>query len=181
MTLERYFIDDYSRLKADNERLKAELMQFQANAGNHEYGITDLHQRAKAVKGSVISEYYVLSRIEGGYLKPDEVRGWLEMDDAQLFGAVNGRTADYTTILEYTEHEFQYTLMVKESRTEWVAVSDGKKNSNLICMEGTEFYENEWFPAERKEEFKSWLLETLRERLQEGLERWEKKQEATAE
>ena len=176
VTLEQYFIEDYKQLKAENDKLKSELAQFQANAGNHEYGITDLHQRAAAVKGSVISDYYVTSRIENGYLKPDEVRGWIEMDDAQLFGAVNGKRADYTTILEYTEHEFQYTLMVKESRTEWVAVCDGNRNSSLIEMNTGEFCENEWVPAERKDEFKAWLLELLRDELREGLARWEKKQ-----
>lgn len=176
-TLEQYFIEDYKRLKVENEQLKSDLAQYQANAGNHEYGITDLHQRAMAVKGSVISDYYVTSRIEGGYLKPGEVRGWLEMDDVQLFDAVKGKKADYTAILELEEHEFQYTLLVKESMTEWVAVSDGNRDSRLINMKESEFCENTWFPAERKDEFKSWLLDLLREELRSGLERWEKKQE----
>lgn len=181
VTLEQYFIEDYRRLKAENDQLKSELARFQANAGNHEYGITDLHQRTAAVKGSVISDYYVTSRIEGGYLKPDEVRRLIEMDDAQLFDAVKGKRADYTPILEYEEHEFQYTLMVKESRTEWVAVSDGNRNSNLVDMKESEFCENTWFPAERKDEFKAWLLDILRDELREGLARWEKKKQSEPE
>ena len=172
-TLEQYFIEDYKRLKAENDELKVKLAAFEANAGNHEYGITDLHQRSKAVKGSVISEYYVDARLRDGDLDEAEVRDWLEWDDEKLFEHVRGRNANYTTLLSFEEHEFQYTLFVKESRTEWAAVSDGKVNSGLLTISDGEFYENEWFAFERKDEFKAWLVEAFRESLRGGLERHE--------
>ena len=176
-TLEQYFIEDYKRLKSRNEILAEELRKYEMNAGNHEYGITDLHQRCKAVRGQVISSYYVNNRLKDGYLKEDKVREWVELPDAELFGEVNGKTAQYTTILEFKEHEFQYTLAVKESRTEWIAVSDGKRDSSLIELEKGDFCENTWFSAERGDEFKSWLLDLLRDELGEGLERYESEKE----
>lgn len=176
-TLEQYFIEDYKRLKARNRILEEDLRKYEANAGNHEYGITDLHQKYKAVKGQVISEYYVASRLKSGYLKEDEVREWIGLPDEKLFGKVNGKTADYTTILEFKEHEFQYTLAVKESRTEWIAVSDGNRDSRLIEIDDGDFCENTWFSAERLDEFKAWLLDLLRENLGEGLERYEQEKE----
>lgn len=173
-TLEQYFIEDYKRLKAENDELKTELAAFQANAGNHEYGITDLHQRYKAVRGSLVSSYYVKSWLKDGKLKEETVRAWLEWDDGKLFDYADGKSIDYSTLVSFEEHEFQYTLFVKESRTEWTAVSDGKVNSGLVKVEDGEFDENEWYPHEREDDFKEWLVESFRDVLREGLERWEK-------
>lgn len=175
-TLEQYFIEDYKRLKVESDEFKTRLAAFEANAGNHEYGITDLHQRTKAVRGEVISSYYVRCRLRDGKLKEADARGWLELDDEALFERVAGRSVDYTTILKYEEHEFQYTLFVKESRVEWVAVSDGKKNSDLLEINGGEFDESSWFAIDRAEEFKAWLVGELRISLREGLEEYEQEQ-----
>lgn len=168
-TLEQYFIEDYKRLKITNEELTKELHKYEAEADNHGYGITDLHRKYKAVKGSVISDWYVKSRLDGGYLTEGEVGKFLEMSDDELFEKANGKSVNYMTILEIEEHEFQYTLMVKESRVEWVAVSDGKKGSALIEIDDGELCEGTWFSAERKDELKAWLLECLRENLEDGL------------
>lgn len=174
-TLEQYFIEDYKRLKAENESLKLDLARYEADAGNHEYGITDLHRRSKAVKGSVIRQYYVTSRLKGGYIDADAVRKWLALPDDELFAKLRGKMADFTKILDYEEHEFQYTLMVKESRTEWVAVSDGNEGSDLVRLDGDEFCEDKWFGADRADELKAWLLGCLRESLEKGLGEYEKK------
>lgn len=175
-TLEQYFIEDYKRLKAENDDIKAKLAAFEANAGNHEYGITDLHQRFKAIRGSVIESYYVRARLKDGKLKPEAVRSWIELDDESLFAKTNGKSADYTRILDYEEHEFQYTLMVKESRTEWVAVSDGNKNSKLETIYDGDFSEGDWYDAARSDDFKRFLAQELRCNLREGLADWEKEQ-----
>lgn len=172
-TLEQYFIEDYKRLKAENDDLKAKLAAFEANAGNHEYGITDLHQRSKAVKGSVISDYYVNIRLRDGKLKEDTARSWLEMSDADLFKKVNDKSVDYSTLLKLEEHEFQYTLFVKESRTEWVSVCDGNRDSKLETVDEGDFCEDTWFSIDRADEFKAWLLGEFRYNLREGLERYE--------
>lgn len=176
-TLEQYFIEDYKRLKEKVDELSVKLMAYEANAGNHEYGITDLHQRCKAVRGRVISSYYVSIRLKDGYLKEDKVREWVDLPDAELFGEVNGKMANYTTILEFEEHEFQYTLAVKESRTEWIAVSDGKRGSSLIELAKGDFCESTWFSAECGDEFKAWLLECLRDELKDGLKQYENEKE----
>ena len=176
-TLEQYFIEDYKRLKAENGELKSKLAMFEANAGNHEYGITDLHQRFKAVRGDVMASYYVENRLRDGKLKEGTVRSWLEMDDEKLFEAVEGRSVDYTRLLSFEEHEFQYTLFVKESRVEWTAVCDGNKDSRLETIDGGDFCENTWFSIERAGDFKAWLLEAFRENLREGLERHESRKE----
>lgn len=172
-TLEQYFIEDYKRLKAENGELKSKLAMFEANAGNHEYGITDLHQRCKAVRGDVMASYYVENRLRDGKLEEGTVRSWLEMDDEKLFEAVEGRSVDYTRLLSFEEHEFQYTLFVKESRIEWTAVCDGNKDSRLETIDGGDFCENTWFAIDRADDFKAWLLEEFRENLREGLERYE--------
>ena len=176
-TLEQYFIEDYKRLKTENGELKSKLAMFEANAGNHEYGITDLHQRCKAVRGDVMASYYVENRLRDGKLKEDAVRSWLEMDDEKLFEAVEGRLVDYTRLLSFEEHEFQYTLFVKESRVEWTAVCDGNRDSRIETIDGGDFCENAWFSIERADDFKAWLLEAFRENLREGLERHESRKE----
>lgn len=176
ITLEQYFIEDYKRLKIENDGLKTRLAAFEANAGNHEYGITDLHQRTKAVRGEVISAYYVRCRLKDGKLKEADARGWLELDDEALFERVAGRSVDYSTILKYEEHEFQYMLFVKESRTEWTAVSDWKKNSNLLEINDGEFDESSWFAVDRADEFKAWLLGELRDNIREALDNFEQEQ-----
>lgn len=172
-TLEQYFIEDYKRLKAENDEIKSKLAAFEANSGKHEYGITDLQQRSRAVRGSVISDYYVNIRLRDGKLKEETARRWLEMGDDELFKAVNGKSVDYSTLLKLEEHEFQYTLFVKESRTEWVSVCDGKRDSKLETIDDGEFCEDTWFSIDRADEFKAWLLEEFRENLREGLERYE--------
>lgn len=172
-TLEQYFIEDYKRLKSENDELKSKLAMFEANAGNHEYGMTDLHQRSKAVMGDVMSTYYVASRLKDGKLEEGTVRSWLEMDDEELFDAVEGKSVDYTTLVSLKEHEFQYTLFVKESRCEWTSVCDGKESSRLETINDGDFCENVWFAIDRADDFKAWLLEEFRENLREGLERYE--------
>lgn len=172
-TLEQYFIEDYKRLKSENDELKSKLAMFEANAGNHEYGITDLHQRFKAVRGDVMASYYVENRLRDGKLKEGTVRSWLEMDDEKLFEAVEGKSVDYTRLISFEEHEFQYTLFVKESRVEWTAVCDGNKDSRLETINDGDFCENTWFAIDRADDFKAWLLEEFRENLREGLERHE--------
>ena len=172
-TLEQYFIEDYKRLKAENDDLKSKLAAFEANSGKHEYGITDLQHRSKAVRGNVISDYYVSNRLKDGKLKEETARSWLEMADDDLFEAVNGKSVDYTTLLKLEEHEFQYTLFVKESRTEWVSVCDGKHDSKLETIDEGDFCEETWFSIDRAEDFRAWLLEEFRDSLRKGLERHE--------
>lgn len=176
-TLEQYFIEDYQRLKVENDKFKTRLAAFEANAGNHEYGITDLHHKTEAVKGGVISSYYVRNRLRDGDVKKETVESWLLLDDDALFEEVKNKSVDYNTVLKWEEHEFQYTLFVKESRVEWVAVCDGNRDSDLETINEGQFDENEWFAIDRKDEFKAWLLGELRYNLKAGLGDYEKELE----
>jgi len=92
----------------------------------------------------------------------------------ELFDAVEGKCVDYSKCIDYEEHEFQYTLMVKESRAEWVARTDGTKDSYLYEICGSDFFENIWIDAEHADEFKVWLAQEFRENLREAVEDWEK-------
>ena len=176
-TLESYFIEDYKHQKDENAELKARLAAFEANAANHEYGISDLQHKTEAVKGGVISSYYVRNRLRDGDVKKETVESWLLLDDDALFEEVKNKSVDYNTVLKWEEHEFQYTLFVKESRVEWVAVCDGNRGSNLQTINEGQFDENEWFAIDRKDEFKAWLLGELRYNLKAGLDDYEKELE----
>ena len=174
-TLEQYFIEDYKRLKAENDELKSKLATYEANAGSHEYGITDLHQRFKAVKGSVTSSYQIkVYGLKNGKLKLETAKKWIDMGDAELFESVEGKYIDYSKCIDYEEHEFQYTLAVKESRAEWVARTDGTKNSSLYEIGESDFDEGIWIDANRADDFKVWLAQEFRENVRDAIADWEK-------
>ena len=183
-TLEQYFIEDYKKIKAENEELKEQLHQYEANSNHHEFGITDLQQRTKAVKGSLISSYYLMARLKDGKLKLDRAKKWLNLTTDEIIKKLNGISLYYTTVLSFEVHEFQYTLFVKESRTEWTAVSDGKKGSSLIQINSGEFCEDTWFSIDEIEPFKHWLASNFKEIVEETIddyEKWKAEQETVEE
>lgn len=171
-TLEQYFIEDYKRLKEENDELKARVSQYEANAGNHDYGITDLHQRYQAVRGSSTSSYYLKKELSDGYATVDEWEEWLALSDAALFEKLEGTYLKCTysePYIEFEEHEFQYTLFVKESRTELTVFSDGKQDSQLmkdyddVCMK-------EWIRASLKDQLIEVIMSCIREDMQEAID-----------
>lgn len=171
-TLEQYFIEDYKRLKEENDELKARVSQYEANAVNREYGITDLHQRCQAVRGSSTSSYYLKKELRGGHATVDEWEEWLTLGDAELFEKLKNADLKCTysePYIRFEEHEFQYTLFVKESRTEWTAFSDGKEDSRLmkvsddVCME-------KWVRASLKDQLIGVIISCIREDMQEAID-----------
>lgn len=173
-TLEQYFIEDYKHLKEENAELKARIQQYEANAGNHEYGITDLHQRYQAVRGSSASSYYLRNELRDGHATVDEWEEWLALGDAELFDKLEGTDLKCTysePYIKIEEHEFQYTLFVKESRTEWTAFSDGKQDSQLmkasddVCME-------KWTRASLKDQLIEVIMSCIREDMQEAIDKY---------
>ena len=176
-TLEQYFIEDYKRLKEENSELKARISQYEANAGNHEYGITDLHQRYQAVRGSSTSSYYLRNELRDGHAKVSEWEEWLTLRDAELFEKLEGVNLKCTysePYIRFEEHEFQYTLFVKESRTEWTAFSDGKQDSQLIKV-SDDVCLGEWVRESLKDQLIGVIMSNLRENIQEAIDDYKEK------
>lgn len=177
-TLEQYFLQDYETMKADNERLREMVRELEAGA---EYGVTDSHQKFQAVRGSTCSRWVIKDHLlKNGKMTPERMREVMALDDEALFNKYNGKTISYCIAISYEEHEFQYTLHIKESRDEWTAVTDGKENSDLLKVTprelGEDLTEDEWYPIEEAEALKTFLARNLRETMEEALDEYERKQ-----
>lgn len=178
-TLEQYFLQDYETMRADNECLRERVRELEVG---EEYGITDSHQKFQAVKGSTCSRWAIKDHLQryavlGG---PERMRETMALDDEALFNKYDGKTISYCSAISYEEHEFQYTLHIKESRDEWTAVTDGKENSNLLKITprepGEDLTEDEWYPIEEAEALKTFLARNLRETMEEALDEYEREQ-----
>ena len=177
-TLEQYFLQDYETMKADNERLREMVRELEAG---EEYGVTDSHQKFQAVRGSTCSRWVIKDHLlKNGKMAPERRREVMALDDEALFNKYNGKTISYCSAISYEEHEFQYTLHIKESRDEWTAVTDGKENSNLLKVTprepGEDLTEDEWYPIEEAEALKTFLARNLRETMEEALDEYEREQ-----
>lgn len=177
-TLEQFFLQDYEILRSENERLRDLVRELEVG---EEYGITDSHQKFRAVKGSTCSRWVIKDHLlKNGSMTPERMRETMALDDEALFGKYNGKTIGYCSAISYEEHEFQYTLHIKESRDEWTAVTDGKENSNLLKVTprepGEDLTEDEWYPIEEAEALKTFLARNLRETMEEALDEYEREQ-----
>lgn len=177
-TLEQYFLQDYETTKADNECLRERVRELEAG---EEYGVTDSHQKFQAVRGSTCSRLVIKDHLlKNGKMTPERMREVMALDDGALFNKYNGKTISYCSAISYEEHEFQYTLHIKESRDEWTAVTDGKENSNLLKVTprepGEDLTEDEWYPIEEAEALKTFLARNLRETMEEALDEYEREQ-----
>lgn len=177
-TLEQYFLQDYETTKADNECLRERVRELEAGV---EYGVTDSHQKFRAVRGSTCSRWVIKDHLlKNGKMAPERMREVMALDDEALFNKYNGKTIGYCSAISYEEHEFQYTLHIKESRDEWTAVTDGKENSNLLKITprepGEDLTEDEWYPIEEAEALKTFLARNLRETMEEALDEYGREQ-----
>lgn len=177
-TLEQYFLEDYEAMKADNERLRERVRELEAGV---EYGVTDSHQKFQAVRGSTCSRWVIKDHLlKNGKMTPERMREVMALDDEALFNKYNGKTISYCSAISYEEHEFQYTLHIKESRDEWTAVTDGKENSNLLKVTprelGEDLTEDEWYPIEEAEALRAFLAQNFRQSMGEALDEYEREQ-----
>lgn len=178
-TLEQYFLQDYEETKVENERLRERLRELEDHG--HDFGVTDLHRKFQAVKGSTCSRWVIKDYLlKNGKMTPEKTRETMALDDEALFRKFNGKSLNYYSAISYEEHEFQYTLHIKESRDEWTAVTDGKNNSNLLKITprelGEDLCEDEWYPIEEAEAIKAFLAQNLRETMEEALDEYEREQ-----
>jgi hypothetical protein len=178
-TLEQYFLQDYEVVKDENERLKNRLRKLED--GGHDFGITDLHRKFQAVRGSTCSRWVIRDYLlKNGKMTPEKMREVMALDDETLFVKFRDRTLGYYEAIKYEEHEFQYTLYVKESRDEWTAVTDGKINSGLLKItdreEEEDLCEDEWYPIWEAEYVKEFLAQNLRKLMEEALDEYEREQ-----
>lgn len=178
-TLEQYFLQDYEMTKVENERLRERLRELE-DVG-HDFGVTDLHRKFQAVKGSTCSRWVIKDYLlKNGKMTPERMREVMALDDEALFRKFNGKTLNYYEAISYEEHEFQYTLFIKESRDEWTAVTDGKKGSHLLEIRprkmGEDLCEDKWYPIGEADAVKAFLAQNFRELMEEALDEYEREQ-----
>lgn len=175
-TLESWFLRDYERLKDENAALKEQVAAYESRFDG--YGITDLHRRTKAVICEVSSAWVFSEQLlENGKYTVGQVEGFIADGDAELFERFDGMTLGYYTAASIQETEFQYTLRVHETRTDWTGVTDGKKESKIIVLADPDkgFCTGTWFPAECRDAMVPFVAGLLRDMLKDAIARYEKK------
>lgn len=178
-TLEGWFLRDYERLKDENERLKEQMAAYEAKMDG--YGITDLRRRTKAVMCEVTSAWtFSEYLLENGRYTVRQVEDFIAEDDAELVERFDGMTFGYYTAASIRETEFQYTLRIHETRTDWIGVTDGKKESKIIALADPDggFCTGTWFPAECRDAMVPFVAGLLRDVLKDAIARYKKKMEA---
>lgn len=177
-TLEGWFLRDYERIKAENDSLKEQVAAYESRFDG--YGITDLHETTKAVMCEVTS-VWVFSEymLENGKYTTEQVEGFIAGDDAELFEMFDGMTLGYYNAASMQEKEFQYTLRIRETRTDWVGVTDGNKGDSIIALADPDkgFCTGTWFPAECRDAMVPYVAGLLRDRLKDAIERYKEKME----
>lgn len=177
-TLESWFLRDYERLKDENAALKEQVAAYEAKMNG--YGIIDMHQKTKAVMCEVTSAW-VFSEylLENGKYTVSQVEDFIAECDAELFDRFDGMTLGYYTAASIRETEFQYTLRIHETRTDWIGVVDGKEGDSIIMLADPDdgICTGVWFPAECRDAMVPVVAGLLRDRLNDAIARYEKKME----
>ena len=173
--LERFFIEKYESMERERDALRERVFQLEGDLTGAEFGITDLHRKFKAVRGTVCAMCTLKANMLDKDVTCDQMREYIALPDDELFAKFRNKSVGYYTILKFERHEFAYSLMVKESRVEWLAFTDGNEGSVLHAVpdEDDELTCDDWFPAEREDEMVKALCKLLRERMGEAVERWE--------
>lgn len=173
--IERFFIEKYNELEKERDELRERVVQLEADITSEEMGITDLHRKYKAVKGSVISKNTIKSALVDDKEKLPKVKKYLELTDDEIIAKFINKSVRYYTILEYEEKTFQYTLAVKESREEFLAFTDGCGGDTIRRIyDDEEISFNTWLPFEKADELKKMLVDSFRENLEEAIEERER-------
>lgn len=175
-TLEGWFLRDYERVKAENESLKEQVAAYESRFDG--YGITDLHQMTKAIRGAVTSDWaFSEYLLENGKYTVEQVEGFIAECDDDLFERFDGMKLGYYLAATIEEHEFPYTLRIRETRCDWVGVTDGNEGSDIIMLadldEGVCL--NAWFPESCRDAMVHVAADMLRDSLRGAIERYEKK------
>lgn len=175
--LERFFIEKYESMERERDALRERVLQLEGDLTGAEFGITDLRRKFKAVRGTVCNAGTLkMYMLDNGNVTCDQMREYIALPDEELFAKFRNKSVSYYTILKFERHEFVYTLMVKESRVEWLAFTDGDVDSVLHAVpdDDDDLTRDDWFPAEREDEMVKALCDLLRERMGDAVERWEK-------
>lgn len=178
--LERFFIEKYESMERERDALRERVLQLEGDLAGAEFGITDLRRKFKAVRGTVCAASTLKGCMLDKGVTCDQMREYIALTDEELFAKFRNKSVSYYTVLKFERRTFQYTLMVKESRDEWVAFTDGGAGDQLYCVpdeDDDDLIGDDWFPAEREDEMVEALCALLRERMGEAVERWEKENE----
>ena len=177
-TLEGWFLRDYERLKDENAVLKEQVAAYESRF--NEYGVTDLHQTTKAIRGTVASGWtFSEYMLEKGVYTIEQVEGFIAEGDDDLFERFDDMKLGYYLAATIEEHEFQYTLRIRETRCNWVGTTDGNKGDSIIALADPDegICMGEWYPAECRCAMVSMVAERLRKALEDAIERYEEKME----
>lgn len=172
MTLEGFFLADYTRMRERIKELESEVEDMKPTG----YGCFDMHETVDAVRVTTHTSAYDYKP----EYRPDMTRENLEaaskMDDAELLAwAMDGHRDTRTYYgdfrpIEVEYHKFQYRLNFVESRTNKTFVTDGKAGSNLVEMADVACL-SDWVQAGLLEECKQIAVEDIREAIENALEK----------
>lgn len=183
-TLEGFFVDDYKRIREENERLRKENGELHGELEKAKecngFGVFDLHKSTMMVKVNVVSGGTLTDRYEGITL--ESLREALGMDDNALWfwGMQSYKSTErwYSALMPITidYHTFQYTLRVIESRFDRTYVTDADKRYDdlyeAVEPDGEDCL-GEWVDAERDDEVKRIALGRLRKSIRYAIEHME--------
>lgn len=170
-TIEQYFLEDYKRLKAEVERLQEALDERDA-----EWGVRDLGHRYKTLSADAASTYALVRAMKEGDLSEDEAESIASMSDADVVAKYSDRKIPsyYSErCIKLERKEFQYTLRVKESRDEYILVTDGEDGCIMYRIDDTVALDR-YVSSEFEEELKALCAEKFRENVASALEDYRK-------
>ena len=168
MTLEGFFLADYQRLRDENEELRRRVDGIRPS----EYGLFDLGKKTECVMVSVNSRSgYSIDR-EG--ITSEALRKALEMGDDELWDWAmkphrHLKNSWYSPFrpVEVERKTFEYTLRIRETRSDCTWVTDANPNNDESRMyplkewEGDECLEI-WQDADRFDYIRAQAIEKLR-------------------
>lgn len=170
-TIESFFLADYTRLRDENEQLKAELDNLKVDG----YGCFDLHQPTETVRVDIPSVRILADRDYG--IEDAELESALQMDDDVLLGWASvekGKSYYRCTPIMVTRHTYFYKLRIIEQKETRDVITDGGYDSTLFPLVtfDHEYPENNLsvdMPIIYEDELRACAIGVLRERIADAL------------
>lgn len=181
MTLEGIFLQDYARLREENESLRQQIAEAKkANSGR--YGVFDLGEPVDMVKVSVQSPYV----FSGGYgmenLSADEVEAIRDSpaDDFKKWATTfNIYYGDNPVKIERKRYAF--SVRVVDMDGERCFAFDPRKNESLVLLGECEDFMADnldaFMPADMEDELVNAALQEVRELLEKTVEKKREKEQ----
>jgi hypothetical protein len=187
MTLEGFFLAEYQRLRQENEELRRKV----EGVGPNEYGLFDLGKKTECVRVSVTSRNGY--GIERDGITSDALRKALEMGDDELWEWATKPRRHlkhpwYSPFrpVEVERTTFDYTLRIRETRSDCTWVTDANPNDDESKMYPLKEWEGEdcldvWQDADRFDYIKAQAIEKLRAVINSAIPNVESEEKKAAE